>query len=127
MLGIAISVISENAITPSSNEIFRIWFGIEWTENENDGPTFKFNGNVGIEEGWEDERFIKFADRQSAVKFKRLLKQSTFKSLSHRNPKYSEYSNLEMAREMFMKYSTAIEWSKMFELMQTIRINDLYN
>ena len=126
-ISISVSVISDSAIKPCGNDIFRLKLPIVW-DLDNYDPIFKFTGEISICESWDDpsysgtdESLILFSDRQSAVKFKNLLKQSVFKNTTPLS------TNSETARELFMKYSTSTEWNRMFEILKTLKVNDLYN
>lgn len=99
--------------------IFKIYVGIEWDKSDKPGePFFKIVDKVYIDESWNDELLLKFADRRSAVKFKNLLKFPK---------KLMTQRNLDSVREFFMIYSSASDFDKYFEMLSKININSLYN
>jgi hypothetical protein len=111
-----VSIVSEELLEKYATNIFSMNVPISWSNN-----VFKIDEDkeVDISFGFnESESKILFSDRKSAFKFKS-------KILVNLN-KYLTESTKTYLRETFMRLSDSTEYTKLFEKINTIKVNSLY-
>ncbi len=110
-----------------SHHAFNYEIPITWSEDN----TFKTDGSIRIGVGWnEDESKILFSDRLSAVKFKKMMKRDNIIKLMKCETGYNDgvkENYYDILRKFFMEYSTAEEMEKIFKLIESVPVNQLWD
>jgi hypothetical protein len=112
-----------------SHHAFNYEIPITWSEDN----TFKIDGIIRIGIGWnEDESKILFSDRLSAVKFKKMMKRDNIIKLMKCENGYNQTEGIkenyyDILRKFFMEYSTAEEMEKIFKLIESVPVNQLWD
>ncbi len=112
-----------------SHHAFNYEIPITWSKDN----TFKIDGSIRIGVGWnEDESKILFSDRLSAVKFKKMMKRDNIIKLLKCENGYNQTEGIkenyyDILRKFFMEYSTAEEMEKIFKLIESVPVNQLWD
>lgn len=110
-----------------SHHAFNYEIPITWSEDN----TFKTDDIIRIGVGWnEDESKILFSDRLSAVKFKKMMKRDNIIKLMKCETGYNDgvkENYYDILRKFFMEYSTAEEMEKIFKLIESVPVNQLWD